>query len=142
MTMQVRLKILLAEDNSGDIFLVRRALDKNRIEYDLITVGDGEAAMKFLDKADASRQPQDCPDLILLDLNLPRRSGSQILHRLKQSSACSHVPVIILTSSDSPSDRAAAKRLGAADYFCKPTDLASFMALGKVVENVISRQST
>jgi CheY-like chemotaxis protein len=130
------LKILLAEDNTGDIFLVRRALLRSQVECDLITVEDGEAAMRFLDNSEVQ---QDRPDLILLDLNLPRRSGHQILHRLKNSPYCQNIPVIILTSSDSPGDRAQAQRLGAAYYFCKPTDLSGFMKLGNVVKDVMSR---
>jgi DNA-binding response OmpR family regulator len=141
MTNQSALKILLAEDNSGDIFLVRRALVKQHIHCDLIIIDDGEAAMRYLDSVDASQEPHDCPDLILLDLNLPKRSGSQILERLKDSPSCRNVPVIVLTSSDSPRDRMEALRLGAAHYFCKPTDLAEFMALGKVIQDIISRHS-
>jgi DNA-binding response OmpR family regulator len=141
MTNQSPLKILLAEDNSGDIFLVRRALVKQHINCDLIIIDDGEAAMRYLDGVDTSQELNDCPDLILLDLNLPKRSGSQILERLKHSPSCRHVPVIVLTSSDSPRDRTEALRLGAAHYFCKPTDLAEFMALGRIVEDVISGPS-
>ncbi len=131
-----RVKILLAEDNSGDVFLVRRALQKHQIEHELTVVEDGEAAMRYLECAGSSSDPDECPDLILLDLNLPRCSGSQILERLKSNSI--HPPVIVLTSSDSPHDRAKAIGLGAVRYFCKPTDLAGFMSLGQVVRDVIS----
>jgi CheY-like chemotaxis protein len=134
---QAPIKILLAEDNSGDVFLVRRALQKHHIEYNLTLIEDGEAAMRYLNAIDAARDPEDCPDLILLDLNLPRCSGSQVLESLKSSPVCRDAPVIVLTSSDSPHDRAKAINLGAAHYFCKPTDLAGFMALGQVVEDVL-----
>jgi chemotaxis family two-component system response regulator Rcp1 len=140
MISQQRVKILLAEDNSGDVYLVRRALQKHQIDHDLTVVEDGEAAMRYLDATGSSGDANECPDLILLDLNLPRRSGSQILERLKSNPACRSAPVIVLTSSDSPHDRANAIRLGAVRYFCKPTDLAGFMSLGKVVSDVISRR--
>ncbi len=139
---QKRLRILLAEDNPGDVFLVRRALMKQGIVFELITVEDGEAAMRYLDGLDASTDEHDRPDLILLDLNLPRCLGTQVLERLKNSPSCGHAPVIILTSSDSPRDRAEVLRLGAAHYFCKPTDLAGFMTLGGVVEEVLSGETT
>jgi DNA-binding response OmpR family regulator len=137
-----QLTILLVEDNPGDVFLVRRALVKHQIDCELITIEDGEAAMRYLDCTGLSPHWQGRPDLILLDLNLPRRSGAQILERLKDSPSCQRAPVIILTSSDSPGDRAEVLRLGAAYYFCKPTDLAGFMALGKVVEDVMAAHST
>jgi len=137
MKSQSPLKILLAEDNSGDVFLVRRALQKHQIEFNLTLIEDGEAALRYLDTLD-SGDPRDCPDLILLDLNLPRCSGSQVLETLKSSPTCREAPVIVLTSSDSPHDRAKVARLGAARFFCKPTDLAGFMALGQVVRDVMS----
>jgi chemotaxis family two-component system response regulator Rcp1 len=138
MMSQERLKILLAEDNSGDVFLVRRALQKHHIDHELTVVEDGEAAMRYLDAAGSSADTTQCPDLILLDLNLPRCSGSQILERLKTNPAYRNPPVIVLTSSDSPHDRANAIGLGAARYFCKPTDLAGFMSLGQVVLDVMA----
>lgn len=137
MKSQSPLKILLAEDNSGDVFLVRRALQKHQIDFDLTLIEDGEAALRYLGAID-SGDPGDCPDLILLDLNLPRCSGSQVLETLKNSPTCREAPVIVLTSSDSPHDRAKVERLGAAHFFCKPTDLASFMTLGQVVRDVMS----
>jgi DNA-binding response OmpR family regulator len=77
-------------------------------------------------------------DLILLDLNLPRCSGGELLQRLRDSAYWKNTPVIVLTSSNSPRDRAQALTQGAAHYFCKPTDLAGFMTLGQVVKNVMS----
>lgn len=141
MNNQAPVKILLAEDNSGDVFLVRRALQKQQIEYDLTLLEDGEAALRYLESVDAASDPNACPDLVLLDLNLPRCPGSQILQSLKSSSVCRDAPVIILTSSDSPHDRAKALELGASHYFCKPTDLAGFMALGQIVQQILSTSS-
>lgn len=138
---QTGLKILVVEDNSGDVFLVRRALLKQGIECELITIEDGEAAMRYLDTVEASQDVHDRPHLVLLDLNLPRCLGNQILERIRNSPCWRHAPVIILTSSDSPRERAEILRLGAAYYFSKPTDLAGFMALGQVVEDVVAGHS-
>jgi two-component system, chemotaxis family, response regulator Rcp1 len=138
MKSQEKVKILLAEDNSGDVLLVRRALQKHQIEHELTVIEDGEAALRYLEVTGSSGDPEKCPDLILLDLNLPRCSGNQILERLKNDPVYQNSPVIVLTSSDSPHDRAKAIDLGAARYFCKPTDLAGFMSLGQVVQDVIS----
>lgn len=139
---QNQLRILVVEDNMGDVFLVRRALRQHGIECELTIIEDGEAAMRYVDTVEASQELRDRPDLVLLDLNLPRCLGSQILERMKNSVSCRNAPVIVLTSSDSPRERAEILRLGAAYYFSKPTDLAGFMALGQVVEDVVSGHST
>lgn len=136
MRINAPLKILLAEDNSGDVFLVRRALQKHQIEFVITMIEDGEAAITYINAADSSGH-QDPPDLVLLDLNLPRSSGTDVLKALKSSPSFQNAPVIVLTSSDSPRDREKALRLGAAHYFCKPTDLAGFMALGQVVARIM-----
>ena len=80
-------------------------------------------------------------DIILLDLNLPRATGSRILARIRQSRRCNLIPIIIVTSSDSPLDRDAAAQLGATGYFQKPGDLAGFMQLGQVVRDTLDNQA-
>ena len=128
--------ILLAEDSAGDVFLVRRALKQHGIDFDLNVVTDGQEAVQLLDRidGDASVAP---PNLVLLDLNLPRRDGAQILTRLRQSPKLAGTKVVILTSSDSARDRETLLDLGADEYFRKPTDLASFMKLGEVVRRIL-----
>jgi CheY-like chemotaxis protein len=128
--------ILLAEDNDGDVFLVRRALDKYIGRYQLLLARDGEEALKILERADGDHDAP-CPDFAVLDLNLPRCNGIQILERLRKTPRCADAPVIIFTSSDSPQDKAAAIRLGANRYFEKPTDLDGFMKLGKLVKEIL-----
>jgi CheY-like chemotaxis protein len=132
--------ILLAEDNPGDVFLVRRALEKHGLQaVELIVVEDGQAALRYMDRVDA--EDSGCLlDLALLDLNLPRATGSRILSRIRQSPRCSGIPIIIVTSSDSPLDRDAASQLGATGYFQKPGDLAGYMRLGQVVREALDRQ--
>jgi CheY-like chemotaxis protein len=132
--------ILLAEDNDGDVFLVRRALEKQGLICQLDVVHNGEEALRLLEAAEDG-PTADAPELILLDLNLPRIDGSEILARLRKTRTFSRTPVIILTSSDSPRDRDLAMSLGANSYFRKPMDLRSFMQLGQVIENVLAGRS-
>jgi CheY-like chemotaxis protein len=130
------IRILLAEDNDGDIFLVRRALEKRGVPHQLTVARNGEEALELLERAE-NGPASEAPSLILLDLNLPKIDGAQVLSRIRKTSAFSATPVIVLTSSDSPKDRESALALGATVYFRKPTDLQSFMNLGEVVEKVL-----
>ena len=135
--MSLPVTILLAEDNPGDVFLVRRALEMHGLEkVELIVVEDGQAALRYMERVDAD-DSLFSPDLALLDLNLPRATGSRILMRIRQSRRCNGIPIIIVTSSDSPMDREAAAQLGATAYFQKPGDLAGFMRLGRVVSDAL-----
>ena len=132
--------ILLAEDNPGDVFLVRRALEKQNLPVRLIVVEDGQAAIRFIEAAD-SDVTADRPDLVLLDLNLPRATGSRVLIRIRQSPRCADTPIIIITSSDSPLDRENSASLGATGYFQKPGDLAAFMQLGRIVRDALENRA-
>jgi len=135
------IRILLAEDNDGDIFLVRRALKKRGLAHELTVARTGEDALKLLDQAEQG-PITEAPNLILLDLNLPKVDGIQVLSRIRNADAFSSTPIIVLTSSDSPKDRESALALGANLYFRKPTDLQSFMHLGEVVEGILQGTST
>jgi CheY-like chemotaxis protein len=129
--------ILLAEDNDGDVFLVRRALEKRGLSHELVVAHNGEEAMIWLNANACKEQCHVTPNLILLDLNLPRVDGGQLLSHIRKTDTFSRTPVIVLTSSDSPKDRQMAMDLGANLYFRKPTDLASFMDLGRIVEEAL-----
>lgn len=128
--------ILLIEDAPPDVFLVREALKKAGLEFHLHVLPDGEKAVEFIDSADRGEAVPH-PDVVLLDLNLPLKSGEQVLERLKQSPRYRDVPVIVITSSDSPKDRAQAARLGATQYFQKPSRLDEFMKLGPLVRDLL-----
>jgi DNA-binding response OmpR family regulator len=130
-------RILLAEDNDGDVFLVRRALEKRGLRPELAVAHNGEEALAWLDDHSGEKNRDTAPHLILLDLNLPRVDGLQILSHVRKSDSFSCTPVIVLTSSDSPKDRQMALELGANLYFRKPTDLASFMDLGRIIEELL-----
>ena len=130
-------RILLAEDNDGDVFLVRRALEKRGLLHELVLAHNGEEALSWLDHHSGDTNGEARPDLILLDLNLPRVDGGQLLSHIRKTDSFSRTPVIVLTSSDSPKDRQMALELGANLYFRKPTDLASFMDLGRIIEETL-----
>ena len=129
-------KIILAEDNPGDVFLVRRALDFHRIEYDLSVAANGEEAILLVGKA---QNGELSIDLMLVDLNLPRYDGGQIVAAARAGTRLEKTPIIVLTSSDSPHDRYRVAQLGANLYFRKPADLNSFMKLGKLVKDCIAQ---
>jgi|ERR1019366_6692878 CheY-like chemotaxis protein len=135
--MNAPITILLAEDNPGDVFLVRRALEKHGLKVELVVVEEGQAALRYMDTVDTDATVA-APSLALLDLNLPRANGNRILTRIRQSTRAGAIPIIIVTSSDSPLDRDAAAKLGATGYFQKPGDLAGFMQLGQVVRDALS----
>lgn len=132
-----KLRVVLAEDNVGDVVMVREALTHNSVDAEIVRYKDGEEMFQYIDDLDAGKIP--CPDLVLLDLNLPRQSGHAILARLRKSKVCRHVPVIIVTSSKAESDREETSRLGASEYFVKPIDLDEFMKLGAIVVEVLRR---
>jgi CheY-like chemotaxis protein len=132
--------ILLIEDSSADVYIVRESLTKHLKDFDLQVVNDGEKAFKWIEAADSDAS-LPCPSLMLLDLNLPKRSGQEILMRMRQSPRCGMVPVVILTSSDSPADRAETAKLGATAYFRKPPDLEEFMQIGVVVGRVLNSET-
>jgi CheY-like chemotaxis protein len=135
------LNILLAEDNRGDVLLVRQALVEKGIQHELHVVQDGEQALRFVARMGKPGEPP-CPDVFLLDLNLPRVDGPQVLREFRQHPECTQTPVIVVTSSDAPKDRGEMAALGVTRYFRKPTDLDAYMELGAVVLEVVAGKST
>jgi CheY-like chemotaxis protein len=129
------IRALLAEDNPGDVLLIREALTLAGLEFQLDVMQDGEQISNFMDRIDEEGLPR--PHVVLLDLNLPRRTGDEILLKMRQSPEWTGVPVVVVTSSNSPYDRDRAARLGANHYFRKPADYEEFMRLGAVVRSVI-----
>ena len=126
------------EDNEADVFLVRKALQEAAVDADLHVIRDGDSATKFIDETDADAAAP-CPDLLLLDLNLPRKNGPEVLQHLRNSSRCRNALVLIVTSSDSMRDREATTAPGIAGYFRKPSDFAEFMKVGPLVKRLLSQ---
>jgi DNA-binding response OmpR family regulator len=130
-----RFNIVLIEDAEPDVFLVREALERSGLNFTLETLDDGEKGVEYIEKLDRYLSVP-CPDLVLLDLNLPKKSGVQVIQRLRESKRCINVPVMILTSSDSPNDRTKAAQFSAT-YFRKPSGLDEFMKLGPMVKTLL-----
>ncbi len=128
------LNLLLVEDSPADVYLVREAMRTEGLDFRLQVADDGEAAFQILNAVDAQTIP--APSLLLLDLNVPRKDGIQVLQRLRQIPRCGAVPVIVISSSDSPNDRQRALALGVSEYFRKPSTLDEFMKLGRMVREL------
>src|SRR5579862_2685847 len=134
-----RYHIVLVEDAEPDVLLVREALEQSGLEFELQVLDDGEQGVDFIDTIDRDLSVLR-PHLFLLDLNLPKKTGGQILERVRQSPTCGHIPVVILTSSDSQKDKAQASFLNATGYFRKPSRLDEFMKLGPYVRDLLTGQ--
>jgi CheY-like chemotaxis protein len=132
------LQILLAEDNSGDVALIEQALQEHHIQHALHVVRDGGEAIDFVLRMGTPGRP--CPDLVLLDLNLPKVEGAQVLAEIRKRSECSETPVIVVTSSDAPRDKEKLAKLGVTRYFKKPSDIDEYMKLGVTVSEVLAAQ--
>jgi CheY-like chemotaxis protein len=130
-------QILLVEDNPADVELVREALREHNVHCELRVLSDGKAVIDFINNLDADMSVS-CPDLLLLDLALPKFDGRIVLKYLRASERCGHIPVIILTSSDLIVDREIAEKNAALHYFQKPASQDQFMRLGGIVKAVIA----
>lgn len=124
--------ILLVEDNPDDIALMLHALSDNQIANPVVVVEDGEQALQTLFGA-AGQAERGGPALILLDLNLPKRNGLEVLRELRNHPNTRLVPVVILTSSLEPSDRLNAYQAGANSYLRKPVDFDEFVHVAQQV---------
>lgn len=127
--------ILLIEDNEGDVLLTQLALEETQIPITLTVVKDGHEAIEKLENQ-MNQTAQSPLDLILLDINMPRKNGHEVLSYLRNSSLLSHVPVVVLTTSSSPKDKALAKQLGVFEFISKPTELSDFF--GKISDVITS----
>ncbi len=126
-------EILVADDNPADVYLIREALKEHGVKCALHVAPDGKEVLQIISGADQQL------DLIILDLNLPRHDGLEILQRLREIPRMDGVPVVVLTSSDSPRDREVANRLGASHYLRKPSSLEQFLSLGAVFKDLLTQ---
>jgi chemotaxis family two-component system response regulator Rcp1 len=128
------IEILMVEDNPGDVRLTVEALKEGKVRNNLHTVEDGVEAMAFLRRkgryAEAVR-----PDLILLDLNLPKKNGREVLAEIKEDPDLKRIPVVILTVSQAEQDIVKSYNLHANCYVTKPVDLDQFLEMVKSIEN-------
>ncbi|MCP9751233.1 response regulator [Ferruginibacter sp. HRS2-29] len=129
-----QIHILLVEDNEGDILLTTEALEDGRINNSISVVTDGEQAMQYLHKTGAHANARD-PDLILLDVNLPKHNGHEVLQNIKSTDALKHIPVIMLTTSSSEKDIMDSYKNFANCYITKPVHVSDFMKAVTQIED-------
>jgi len=127
--------VVLVEDNKTDVFLVKEAIQAHHLNVALQVIDDGERAINYVEDLD-HRDDAAPPKLFLLDLNLPKRGGCEVLAHIRQSRKCARVPVVIVTSSDL--ERSQTAELGATDYFRKPAGYEAFLAIGRVIRNLLA----
>ncbi len=128
------IEILLVEDNPGDVRLTKEALKENKINNNLNVVGDGVEALDYLKKK-GKYAKNSRPDLILLDLNLPRKDGREVLTEIKKDEGLKRIPVVILTTSSAEEDILNTYNLHANCYITKPVDLEQFLKVVKSIED-------
>ena len=130
------LDIVLIEDNSADVFLIKRALQEAGLEFTLRTFKDGEEALRFVETAGHGA----IPDILLMDWNLPRVHGKDLLRAIGHSGSLKNTPRVVLTSSDSPTDRSDVEGLGGV-FVSKPRSLDAFMQIGYRVKSMLEIRS-
>ena len=129
------MNLLLAEDNLPDALIVREAIRAESLPLEVHIAPDGERAIEFIERAENDPHAP-CPHVLLLDINLPKADGFEVLRRLRASDKCKAVPVLVISSSDSPADRSQAASLGA-NYFRKPPSYEEFLKLGTVLKQML-----
>jgi chemotaxis family two-component system response regulator Rcp1 len=127
------------DDSKADGYLMREAIDKAGIQADLVIIRDGQAATQYFEMLDAT-EGSVCPDLILLDMNLPKKTGDEVLRHLRAGIRSKSSKVLIVSSSDSPQDRLAVEAMGVAGYFKKPSNYGDYMKLGPLVRDLLESE--
>jgi CheY-like chemotaxis protein len=126
--------VLLVEDDPGDILLTKEALLRSKIANRLHVARDGVEALEFL-RREGEHRDAPRPDLVLLDLNLPRKDGREVLAEIRKSEDLTHLPVVVLTTSDAEDDILRSYRLHANAYVTKPIDFSSFVDVVREIED-------
>jgi DNA-binding response OmpR family regulator len=129
---------LIVEDNKADVFLICEAIQSANLNADLHVVSDGEKALRFFEQVDLN-DSMACPALVILDINLPKKPGGQVLQQMRTSRKCGKAPVLVVTSSDSARDRDLMATLGVSGYFRKPSGYDDFMKLGQLVKGLLDQ---
>jgi DNA-binding response OmpR family regulator len=130
-------RILVIEDNRSDVFLLQRALHQQNLRFELIHLLSGSDALTFIRRQGAYADAA-VPSLILLDLNLSKYTGEDILREIRGTSELAGVPVCVWSSSRSPRDEAMLKDLGIARFITKPAGLDQFMEIGKTIKDLVA----
>lgn len=128
------IQVLMVEDNPGDVRLTREALKDGKLCVELNVAGDGAEAMAYL-RSEGQYSSAVRPDLILLDLNLPKKDGREVLKEIKDDSSLKHIPVVVLTTSEAEEDVLKMYDLHANCYITKPVDLSQFVKIVQLIED-------
>ena len=134
-----RRTVLVVEDNPTDVFVIKEVLERCGPDLVVRLVTNGQDALQYFQELTRDEKAP-CPALVLLDLNLPKVTGIEVLRALRSSLRCSGIPVIVVTSSSAETDRVAAQQLGAEAYFQKPTELTRYMELAELIKRVLGAQ--
>ena len=130
-------RILVIEDNGSDVFLLERALKKQDLRFELVHLLTGAEALSFIGRQGAYADAAT-PDLILVDLNLAKYTGEDILREIRTAKHLGGVPVCVWSSSRSRRDEALLKDLGVAQFITKPSGLDQFMEIGKIIKDLLA----
>ena len=130
-------RVLVIEDNSSDVFLLERALNQQDFAFELTHLADGDQALAFIRK-EGAYWDAPIPDLILVDLNLSKYNGEDILREIRNASHLAGVPVCVWSSSRSRRDESLLKELGVSRFIPKPSGLDQFMENGKIIKDMLA----
>ena len=130
----------MIEDNKADLFLIREAIEGAQLGARLQVIHDGETAVQYFEQVERDASVP-CPALVLIDINLPRKNGAEVLRYLRSTKRCSDALVLVVTSSDAAYDRERMASFGANGYFRKPSDYEQFMKLGDIIRGLLSAGS-
>lgn len=128
-------RVLVIEDNSADVDLLKLAFASHGIKQEIVALDDGEQAIRFLD--DLQSKPD--VDLVIIDLNIPKHDGIEVLNRYRMHPLMVDVPVAVFTSSGSPAERNRAMTLGVTAYLRKPMELDEYLALGATFRDMLAK---
>jgi len=125
--------LLIIEDNPGDVTLLNLALQRSEVDCEVSVIDDGGAALEFV-----RQNGSPVPDLVILDLNIPKADGREVLSAMRSIEAFANVPVVIWTSSNAPHERAQLNALRITRYVVKPPELNEFLKLGDIVKGMLA----
>lgn len=128
------IEVLLVEDDPGDVLLIREAFEFNKVHNNLNVVSDGEQALAYL-RREGEHAGSNRPDLVLLDLNLPRKDGREVLAEVKQDPALRTIPIVVLTTSEAEEDVLKSYQLHANAYVTKPVDFERFVSIVRQIDD-------
>jgi CheY-like chemotaxis protein len=130
-------RLLLVEDNDADVYLIDRVLKRAGVECEMTVVADGDAALAYLRNPD--NRGDGRPDLAVLDLNLPKKGGAEVLEAIRGDSELATIPVAVMSSSSSPQEKARLENLGIERYITKGPDLADFDKIGAAIAEIVGK---